>query len=208
MFAYDGGRQPTMKALDQRGDVLYIGSFSKTLFPGLRLGYLVADQRVAGSGELLAQALARAKTLLSLKTSPMMETVLTRVLEETGGSLEPVVAPKRVRYREQRDAMLDALGRNFDDLRDVTSWNTPAGGFFLAVTLPCEFGADELRACAADYGVIVSPMRYFCLGARRARQIRLSFSYVDPGAIHVGVERLASFVRRHRAQGDLHDEPI
>lgn len=195
MFAYDGPPPPALKALDDSGTVIYIGSFSKTLFPGLRVGYLVADQIVAARGETLARALSCVKSLLTVNTPPLMQAVVAGVLLSTGGSLEPVVAPKRSQYRQQRDAMVDALGRTFADLRPLVSWNTPGGGFFLTVTLPFAFGRRELQRCAADHGVIVCPMQFFCLESSRPHQIRVSFSYVHPAQITDGITRLGDFVR-------------
>lgn len=191
MFAYDNQRLPTLKALDRDGVVLYIGSFAKTLFPGLRLGYLVTDQRTA-CGEPLAAALSRVKSLISVNTSPIVQAIAGGMLLRSGGSLEPIVAPKRNAYRARRDAMLAALDRHFGG--GPVSWSSPQGGFFLTMTLPFEFGPVELRQCAADYGVIVAPMRFFGLTATRTTQVRLSFSYVDPERIAVGVQRLAHFV--------------
>ncbi|HLG59853.1 MAG TPA: PLP-dependent aminotransferase family protein [Vicinamibacterales bacterium] len=199
MFAYDGERAPTLKALDQSGTVVYIGSFSKTLFPGLRVGFLVADQTVWPGGETLAKALSSVKSLITVNTPPLMQAAVAAVLLGTGGSLEPVVAPKRAQYKMQRDAMLGALARTFSDLNGLVSWNSPAGGFFLTVTLPFAFGPPELRRCAAEYGVIACPMQFFCLASRRERQIRLSFSYVEPEAIARGIERLGAFVRAQLA---------
>jgi (S)-3,5-dihydroxyphenylglycine transaminase len=200
MFAYDGERRPTLKSLDESGVVVYIGSFSKTLFPGLRLGYLVADQVTSPGGERLARALSRVKSLLTINTPSVLQAAVAAVLLETGGSLEPVVAPKRERYRCQRDAMIRALDATFADLRGLVSWNAPAGGFFLTVALPFPFGPDEVRRCAAEYGVIVCPMQFFSLTGARQRQLRLAFSYVDPSRIADGIAALGGFVRAELAR--------
>jgi (S)-3,5-dihydroxyphenylglycine transaminase len=191
MFAYDHPRLPSLKALDDGANVLYIGSFSKTLFPGLRLGYLAADQRTP-DGVSLAQALSRVKSLVTVNTPPLLQAVVAGLLSRTGGSLEPIVARKREQYKQQRDAMLDALQEHL--ALPGVSWQRPAGGFFLPMTLPFEFGPAELRRCALDYNVIVSPMRFFCMGRPRANQIRLSFSYVEPEEIRRGIADLARFV--------------
>jgi (S)-3,5-dihydroxyphenylglycine transaminase len=203
MFAYDGERLPTLKSLDNDGTVVYIGSFSKTLFPGLRIGYLVADQIVGGGGETLAKALSRVKSLITVNTPPPLQAAAAAVLLRTGGSLEPIVAPKRATYRAHRDAMISSLHRTLDDLRGVVSWSTPAGGFFLTVTLPFAFGQRELHRCAAEHGVIVCPMQVFCLASRRERQIRLSFSYVDPQRIATGIARLGGFIRAQIASATV-----
>jgi (S)-3,5-dihydroxyphenylglycine transaminase len=198
MFAYDHARRPTLKALDRYGTVVYIGTFSKTLFPGLRVGYLVADQAVSPTGERLAAALSRVKSLLTVNTSPITQAIVATALRRFDYSLEPIVAPQRAVYRSQRDAMLKALARVLSDPAEVVSWNRPAGGFFLAVTLSCEFNAAALRACAAEYGVIVVPMTFFCLADGRRNQVRLSFSYVSPELIAAGVARFARFLSDRR----------
>jgi (S)-3,5-dihydroxyphenylglycine transaminase len=69
----------------------------------------------------------------------------------------------------------------------------------MTVTLPFEFGPAELRQCALEHGVIVCPMRYFCLGPGRTNQIRLSFSAVEPATIDIGIARLAAFVQSRQA---------
>jgi (S)-3,5-dihydroxyphenylglycine transaminase len=193
MFGYDGVKMPTLKALDRSGTVLYIGSFSKTLFPALRLGYLVADQQTGTSGRTLAAELSRVKSVLTVNTSPITQAMAAGVLLRAGGSLARLVDEKRRQLRHRRDVLLQCLGDVFGDSGPVT-WNRPEGGYFVAVSLPFESGADELQACAAHYGVLVCPMRFFTLGETRECQIRLSFSALDDDSIREGIERLAQFV--------------
>lgn len=194
MFGYDAPAAPTLKSLDTTGRVLYVGSFSKTLWPGIRLGYLVANQRVTADDGTLARALSRVKSFLTVNTPPFAQAIVGGVLSTTGGSLEAIVAPKRARYRAQRDALVAALGGAFEGVDNVR-WHRPGGGFFLPMTLPFEFGPDELRRCAAAHGVIVSPMRFFSLASARRNEVRLSFSYNEPDVIRTGVDRFADFVR-------------
>lgn len=119
-----------------------------------------------------------------------------------GGTLEPIVAPKREIYRAQRDAMVAALRAECGPSGEVLRWTVPSGGFFLPLTLPFEFGVDELQACALEYGVIVCPMRFFCLSDRLRSQVRLSFSHVTPDQIHEGVKRLSKFVSATRQRSN------
>jgi (S)-3,5-dihydroxyphenylglycine transaminase len=203
MFAYDGEPLPTLKAMDERGDVLYLGSFSKTLYPGLRIGYLVADQEVPaadGSPSPLAYELSKVKSLTTVTTPPLLQAVVGGMLLENGGSLQGLMAAKLPSYRENRDAMLACLEARFGAdpaLAAAVRWNRPEGGFFLTLTLPFDFTEERLTVCARDYGVIVCPMSFFSiLGDQggRNREIRLSFSYVTPAQIEDGVARLARFV--------------
>lgn len=197
MFNYDEDRLPTLKALDQDKTVLYIGTFSKTLFPGLRLGYLVADQPVGRQGQFLAKELSKVKGLLTLNTSTICQAIAASALQNAGNSLEPIVQGKREQLRRNRDTLLASLAEEFTDLSEIR-WNRPRGGFFVTLTLPFPFGPKELKRCAAEYGVIVCPMSFFSLAAGREHQVRLSFSYLEQDQIRTGLERLAHFVRDHQ----------
>ncbi len=206
VFAYDDDRLPTLKSLDRRRDVVYIGTFSKTLLPGVRLGYVVADQPVAGAapGVLLAHELAKVKSLVSVNTSPLLQAIVGGTLIEHGFSLIDANRERLQHYRANRDRMLACLERWFagdDLLAGKVSWNRPRGGLFLTVTLPFAFDDDCLRTCAGQYGVICCPMTYFSFAGGRERQIRLSFSYVTQEQIETGIRSLWQFVRDRVAAG-------
>jgi (S)-3,5-dihydroxyphenylglycine transaminase len=203
MLSYDGPPLPTLKALDEHGVVIYMGSFSKTLFPGLRLGFLAADQQVVlPSGERvpLAAELSKIKSLTTVTTSPIVQAIAGGVLIEAGGSLRPLMAEKIPFYRANRDRMLDCLGECLGEGEGVR-WNRPEGGFFLTLDLPFEFTDECLVTCARDYGVIVCPMSFFSLTPGREHQVRLAFSYVTGEQIAEGIARLARFVRDRIAAG-------
>ncbi|MEM9292826.1 MAG: PLP-dependent aminotransferase family protein [Acidobacteriota bacterium] len=208
MFAYEGERLPTLKALDREGVVLYLGTFSKTLFPSLRVGYLVADQWVrapgaSSSGErTLVQELTKVKSLVTVNTSALTQAAVGGYLLELGGSLQRAVEPKVVLYRRRRDALLAALEEAFPpsaDERRAVRWNRPGGGFFLSLELPFPFGEAEVEACAEKYGLIACPMSFFALSPGRERQVRFAFSYVDEETLREGVRRFAAFVTDHTA---------
>ncbi len=195
MFGYDGEPLPTLKALDRQGVVVYMGSFSKTLFPGLRLGYLVADQQVdlpGGRHASLAAELSKVKSLTTVNTSPLLQAVAGGILLENGGSLAALMSRKLPSYRANRDRMLACLEAH---LSGIATWNRPQGGFFLTIDLPFAFDTDCLETCARDFGVICCPMTFFALAPGRERQIRLSFSYVTEEQIEQGIARLARFIR-------------
>jgi (S)-3,5-dihydroxyphenylglycine transaminase len=197
MFSYDGDPLPTFKSLDEHGIVIYMGSFAKTLYPGLRAGYLVVDQEaVAENGERtpLAAELSKIKSLTTVTTAPVVQAVVGGLLLEGGDSLHGMVREKLPFYRANRDRMVACLEERLGDVPGVR-WNRPEGGFFLTTWLPFAFDDECLQTCARDYGVIVCPMSFFSLSGGRERQVRLSFSYVTEAQIEEGIERLARFVR-------------
>lgn len=202
MFAFDAPPLPTLKSLDQDGHVLYIGTFSKTLLPGLRLGYLVADQRVQSPAApekttLLADELSKVKSLLTVNTSPILQAIAGGRLLEQGCTLRASVARMTEHYRRKRDRLLEALADNLGagtKLEGKVRWRAPAGGFFLNVETPFSWSEQQMTVCARDYGVIVSPMRFFSLRGADDRWIRLSFSSVEIEQIGEGVRRLARFI--------------
>lgn len=200
-FAYEGFPAPTLKSLDSRGVVIYLGSFAKTLFPGLRIGYLVADQKASGTHETVATALAKVKSFTTINTPPLMQAIAGAALLAHHGSLAPTVAAKLPFYRANRDRMLQRLAENLGDMKPAVIWNRPAGGFFLRLRLPFDFGKEELHLCAREYGVIVCPMAFFGIAVGREQEVRLSFSCVDSAEIDEGVARLSRFVRDYRCGG-------
>jgi (S)-3,5-dihydroxyphenylglycine transaminase len=194
MFAYEGARQPSLKSLDATRTVIYIGSYAKTVLPGLRVGFMVADQPGGPRGRSLAAELSRVKSVTTVNTSPIAQAALGGILLEHDCSLTRYIQPRVAFYRGNRDHLLACLERELG--ATAVTWNRPGGGFFVTLTLPFAFDEECCRTCAAEFGVLVCPMSLFCLGSPRASQVRLSFSYVDQAEIEAGIERLARFVRQ------------
>jgi (S)-3,5-dihydroxyphenylglycine transaminase len=209
MFAYDGAPLPTLKSLDREGVVIYLGTFSKILFPALRLGFLVADQVVESSGQegthYLAGELSKVKSFTTVSTSGLLQAIAGGVLLETGCSLRKRVQEKTAFYRANRDMMLACLEETFGQdpiLAERVIWNHPQGGFFLSVSLPFAFTKERMQACAEEYGVICCPMSFFSLLGGCQQQVRLSFSYVTGDAIKKGVFQFWQFVHDTMAMED------
>lgn len=223
MFRFEGEPIPSMFTLDQAeptnavgpaegpavfegrptnpgGCVLYCGTYSKTLCPGLRVGFIVLPPTLHGSAErsaALKSLLVQAKSYVTVNTSPVNQAIVGGTLQHEGGSLAALIAPALAHYRQNRDVMLDMLELTLGDLKPHVHWNQPKGGFFLTVSLPFEFGDDDLNSCAAEYGVVVLPMRYFSVEDGHRKQVRLAFSAVAPQEIREAIARLARFVRKH-----------
>nr|WP_254909993.1 PLP-dependent aminotransferase family protein [Micromonospora sp. NBS 11-29] len=191
---HDGRRRPpTLRSLDRHGNVVYVGSFAKTAFAGARIGYVVADQPVAGAGTL-ADELAKLKSMLTLNTSSIAQAVIGGLLVEHGCSMERASARTAEVYRTNLRTLLDGLAHRFPAGSTPVSWNTPAGGMFAVITVP--FRADEaaLEHSARRFGVLWTPMHHFYAGAGGLHQLRLSYSLLTPDQIVLGLDRLAAFV--------------
>jgi (S)-3,5-dihydroxyphenylglycine transaminase len=200
-FFREGPRKPTLKSMDERGQVIYLGSFSKSAFPGLRVGYAVADQRVlgpAGEQHLLAEEFSKIKSMLTVNTSSICQALIGGMLVMNDCSLLEANHEAIRFYKENMDATLQALERHFPRseawARDVT-WNVPDGGFFLVMKLPIEADEALLEQSARHHQVIWTPMRYFYLGTGGEYELRLSCSYLTPEKIEEGVSRLARLIK-------------
>lgn len=196
LFAAPGGRRPTLKALDRDRTVIYVGSFAKSAFPGIRTGFVVADQPVTDGGRL-ADQFGKIKSMVTINTAPLAQAVVGGLLIACDGDLAAANRRGAAWYERNRRALLAALEAAFPPghpLRGPVSWNRPEGGFFLTLDVPFEADAEALARSAADYGVIWTPMRSFYLGPGGERQIRLSYSYLAPDRLREGVTRLAAFL--------------
>ncbi|MEV6195905.1 PLP-dependent aminotransferase family protein [Streptomyces sp. NPDC051920] len=207
LFNADGHRLPTLKSLDANRRVVYVGSFAKTVFPGARVGYLVADQRVTGTdpgeGPLLADQLAKLKSMLTLNTSTVSQAVIGGKLLANDCSMARATEREAQVYRRNLAAVMAGLDRHFpapdDGSRPRTTWNVPGGGMFAVLSLPFEADDAMLEYSASRFGVLWTPMRYFYPDGGGTRQIRLSFSVLTPAQIDEGLSRLAALVHDRTA---------
>ncbi|MCQ9178590.1 aminotransferase class I/II-fold pyridoxal phosphate-dependent enzyme [Streptomyces sp. IBSBF 2953] len=196
------GRQlPTLKSLDRSRRVVHLGSLSKTLFPGARVGFAVADQVVVGADGatgLLADELARIKSMVTVNTSPVSQAVVAGMLLAAGGRTAEFNAGTAAYYGDAMRSTLRELDRCFPEPERAAlrvRWNAPTGGFFLAVDVPFEADNAALELAAEKFGVIWTPMSYFFPQGGGERSLRLSVSYLTQPQIAEGVGRLADFIR-------------
>ncbi|MFE7838947.1 PLP-dependent aminotransferase family protein [Streptomyces sp. NPDC057474] len=199
MFHDGQGRMPTLKSLDTAGRVVYLGSFAKTAYPGARIGYVVADQPIARNG-LLADQLAKLKSMLTLNTSAIAQAAIGGLLLENDCSMERACAREAVVYRRNLRALLDGLAARFPQDSGV-SWNVPAGGLFAVVTVPFAADDEALEESARRFGVLWTPMYHFYAGTGGLRQLRLSYSVLTPHDIATGLDRLAGLVQARAGRG-------
>jgi 2-aminoadipate transaminase len=193
---YEGALLPSLKALDETGETLQLGSFSKIAFPGLRVGWVIAPARHAS-------ALAETKQWSDLHTDQLSQAVLVRFAES--GLLEQhrkrMIQAGSVRLA----ACLEACAQH---LPEGSNFTRPQGGMNLWVTLPAPLDAAELLRPAEAAGVSYLPGRFFSSSAEPGC-LRLSFAGLEPFKIHRGVSLLGALFKEELARARLvhHTQP-
>ena len=171
---------------------IYLGSFSKVLAPGLRMGFMVAPQAVHPK-------LLQAKQAADLHSPGFNQRMIFEVMQN--GFLDRHVPTIRSLYKAQRDAMLAALSAHFpatSNPDDTLTWNTPAGGMFLWARLPLGMNAVDLLPHAVDKGVAFVPGAPFYADHGDTRTMRLSFVTPSVEEIQRGVAALAAAIHAQR----------
>ena len=163
---------------------VYLGSFSKTLAPGLRLGYLVAPRS-------LYPKLLQAKQAADLHTPSFNQRLVAQVLQ--GGFMDRHVPQIRSLYKRQCAVMLEALDHEMQGLG--VHWNRPLGGMFLWLQLPAGMDAVPLLPKAVDRGVAFVPGAAFYAAEPVRESLRLSFVTADETQIREGIAILAQLLR-------------
>jgi 2-aminoadipate transaminase len=169
---------------------IYLGSFSKVLAPGLRLGYLIAPATIAPK-------LLQAKQAADLHSPSFNQRLVAEVLRD--GFLDSHVPTIRALYKAQRDAMLAALEREMQGLG--VKWNTPDGGMFLWARLPLGMDATALLPRAVEKNVAFVPGAAFYASDADQRALRLSFVTASREEIDIGIKALAAAVRENLPPG-------
>jgi len=181
---FEGEPLPTMQSIDRAERVIYASSFSKTVSPGIRVGYL------AGPVEAIA---ALAKRANETYISPnMLAGSIVWELCRSGGLAENTETVRHA-LRERRDALVDALRERIPESEFVV----PQGGYFLWLTLEDDVDTTALVGAAAEEGVAFVPGADFMIDGGRS-SLRLSFAGVPPDQVPEGVERLARALERAR----------
>jgi 2-aminoadipate transaminase len=183
-FWFDSGTEPIppLRALPGSEDrVVYVGTFSKILAPGIRLAFAVAPRQVV-------QAMLRAKRGVDFHSDTLLQEAVVRLLRDPEFDFEAHVKAGRTLYKQRRDAMLDALETTFEP---DTKWTRPAGGFFMWIDLPRGMSGEAVATAALPLGVSVLPGYLFYPNLDGgANGLRLSFSSAAPDRIREGVQRL------------------
>jgi 2-aminoadipate transaminase len=181
-LCYSGEPLPKMLNMNPDG-VIYMGSFSKVLTPGIRLGYVVAPKP-------LVRKLEQAKQAADLHTATLTQMVVYEVIKD--GFLAEHIPTIRQFYAKQCQVMLDALSRYFPP---SVTWTTPLGGMFIWVTLPSYIDSKELLDAAVAQNIAFVPGAPFYANDPAQNTMRLSFVTVSPERINQGIEKLGQLIK-------------
>lgn len=182
LLGFDGPPTPAIRARSGEDDVVYLGSFSKTFAPGLRVGWVLAPHAV------------REKLVLAAEASILCPPALNQLLVVdylTQHDWRHQVEVFKDLYRERRDAMLDELARQ---MPPGTTWTRPAGGFYVWVTLPDGLDAKVMQPRAITSRVAYVPGIGFYADGQGRRDLRLSYCFPTADRIREGVRRLGGVV--------------
>lgn len=181
-FYYSGHPPPTLKSVDTVGRVIYVGTFSKSLFPGLRIAFMVASAP-------LSQVFARIAGATQQGASTMLQAVVASFIEE--GHFASHIRRMRKIYTERHEVLIDAASRQLAGAVDVkrTDSGIQTVGHLLT-------GHDEkaVAEAAAARDVIVAPLARFCIAPIEAKGFAVGFSTSTPVEIRAGVDRLAAAI--------------
>jgi 2-aminoadipate transaminase len=181
-LSYKGEPMPRMVSMNPDG-VIYMGSFSKVLTPGIRLGYVCAPLPLVRRLELAKQA-------ADLHTAQLTQMVVHEVVKD--GFLDRHIPTIRTLYASQCQAMLDALDEHFPA---SVSWTRPEGGMFIWVTLPKQIDATKLLDQAIAARVAFVPGAPFYANDPVTNTLRLSFVTVPPERIREGIATLGQLIK-------------
>lgn len=180
------GESPLPLAARNPEGVFYMGSFSKVLAPGLRLGFVVAPKSVYAK-------LVQAKQAADLHSPSFNQRLVAEVMKD--GFLQKHIPTIRTLYKNQRDAMLRALEREMTGLN--VTWTRPVGGMFLWVQLPEGMDAEKLLPLAVERGMAFVPGAPFFPDRPQRNCLRLSYVTVSPEQIAQGITALAAAIRAY-----------
>jgi 2-aminoadipate transaminase len=188
-LAFEGEVPPSFYALSGGQGVLRIGSFSKIVAPGLRLGWLIA------ASEHIQRCVNCGTSQMGGGASPFTAHVVVEYCR--AGHLEPHIARLRQVYRHRCDAILAALERY---MPPGVTWTRPRGGFFVWLMLPEGMSVGPLQEAARQRGVLFVPGTGFFAGGGGERNLRLAFSFVPLDEIERGVAILGQAIREMMKQ--------
>ena len=176
---FEGDSIPPLKAMDDSGNVVIIGSFSKVICPANRVGWICADRRIIEKYVIAKQA-------ADIHTNELAQLQTAHYLENY--SLKEHLDTIRTAYKEKKDAMISSIRKYFPSYIKYTN---PQGGLFVWLTLPEDWtGEDIMNECIKEKVTIIPGSRFFADESKR-NNIRLSYATMDIDSIEEGIKRIA-----------------
>lgn len=183
-LAFEGLSHPSLYGLGGTGNFVYLSSFSKTIAPGLRVAYIVADREII-------KKLALVKQGTDLQTNTLGQCLVYEYVRSGGYSKH--ISLLRKTYRHRRDCMISALETYFPE---TVTWNRPEGGMFLWLTLPEGSDAEDILKHCLEQDVAFVPGQVFFPDASGRNTLRLNFSNAAPNTIQEGIRRMGQVLKR------------
>ncbi len=173
---------PPLKCNDKNGNVLYLGSISKSLAPGFRIGWLVGPEAVV-------DRLADIKMQTDYGSSSLSQLVLTEWIES--GFYSEHLNNIRSKLKIQRDNAIKVLNENF---YDIATWNIPKGGFYIWLKLNSPISMNKLFSEAAKENLLINPGNIY--DSLNSQNLRISYSYASLEEMKLGLEKLSQIIRK------------
>lgn len=180
---FDSERLPSLFDLGGSGNFIYLSSFSKTVAPGLRIAYVLADKEIIGKLVIVKQG-------TDLQTNTLGQYLVYEYL--SSGNYFRHIENLRKTYEIRRDCMLSAMKRHFPE---SLTWNCPSGGMFLWVKLPVGFDSRSLLIQCLERNVAFVPGQEFFPDGSGENTMRLNFSNASPENIEEGIRRMGEAIR-------------
>ncbi len=184
-LAYEEQEAPSLFSLSRGKGVLRLGSFSKIISPGLRLGW------IQGSEDLIPKLVQSGLRRMGGGANPLIANAISEFCKR--GFLARHLEHLKKVYRKRRDLILESMKANFPE---NVCWTVPRGGFFVWLTLPEPLLSQEVVSRAKEEKVLVLGGEPFFAEKPSAEHIRLSFSYLEPEKIEEGIEKLAKSIKK------------
>lgn len=179
---FSGESLPTIKSFDKTGNVVYLGSFSKIISPGMRVGYMVGENTIIRKCTIGKQS-------SDLHTANLTQAIVDKFLREN--LLDDLIEKIKEDYSIKMQTMLDAL----KDFPEGTKYTKPEGGMFIFVKLPQGLNATELLNTAVSNNVAYVPGTHFYTDGGRENTLRLNFTNSDIDTIKTGMAKLAEIFK-------------
>ncbi len=186
-FRYTGSPLPSLQGMDKFMRVIYIGTFSKVLFPGLRLGYLVLPD------EEMVEAFAVAKTVVDRQSPIFDQVILTKFIEE--GHFTKHIRKMRMIYKERQEFLIEEIKRELNGLLEVKPSDA---GMHIVAWLPGNFSDKQVSVSAKANDLVVYPLSEYVIKAKRKPGLIIGYTGFNKDELRAGIGKLKKILNSYR----------